>query len=1020
MYKIYDIINNTYINLKLQITEYDSDLDIKNKIFLSIKSDDEENLFRYYTENIIISEKNKEVINIYSSYDDIYKNLFNFGINFNTFISIDDPFIKNLYLFIKKNNPDISENVFLINVQYIIGLILQNSLSEFLIDIKSEYIKSQETLNSYYVSVGKFDKSKDNLSKIFYLNEKGQYKYNILSCVINIHLFEDTKNKNVNLLKLFKKMELSENIPYIYLINDQIPYLKLYSDFSDKTLIKSWIVNKSSNLKASKGLNFKYKINGKFYHCNLYENGILSIIINSKIEDNTVSEEILSYITNKMGFLYSELGKYYNIPDNPVYMYRFNYHFYINMNIELYKLILSFQKHPDFTLIPSKNQDKMVLLKLKYKDMYFISINQLELDGVINYSTVIQNITDFSMINTLQSKIGRIFFDATLTGKSNSANYFKSNEKIIKSIKQKSVVNIKKLRKEGLNVNAVSCQRIRQPIIVSKGSLSKHQNVKVYNDKNYTCPKKDYPYLGVTVDNTLCCFKKSQENKDIYKRFFSSTKNFKPDYSELQGMLSKRYIIKTNKVLDYGRLGTIPIKYSNLKMDKLLRLGNYQNYHSFINIINILTKKTFKIDDISESLYKIEDNGNVAQNMSYNSYKNILKYNSMSLIPLNHSFILESACSILKINVVIISSDKIDTCISNDKYKYYIILLYKNSYEGIIKNNEEFHFDSKDQIINNIKNLSGFLPSRNILLNIKQLMYNTDNENPLYQIVNNHSKVIYLYYKNYGLIPVIPSASLINIKCSKIENIKKFILKPSEQYHKNLNFINKYPNLKSVYSIDARIFEPASNVMIGYKLKNGLNAPVIQTVSSLKKSSKLKTVYENIFYNLIDTKQQIDDRIEYIIQHNYISELYQRLRFIISENVNSEHRKEVLGILNTKFDSVFVKSRSIQNLLIRMSEEFINKVSGYSEIPLELDLNRKDCPRYFCNAKNKLNIKESDFIFFIQKIANELINGNLQVIDKTVPIEIENKDNLVIRKNEIVLIKEQIINKYFKNKKFSK
>src|SRR5574343_4521 len=126
MYKIYNIINNIYINLKLQITEYDSDLDIKNKIFLSIKSDDEENLFRYYTENIIISEKNKEVINIYSSYDDIYKNLFNFGINFNTFISIDDPFIKNLYLFIKKNNPDISENVFLINVQYIIGLILQN------------------------------------------------------------------------------------------------------------------------------------------------------------------------------------------------------------------------------------------------------------------------------------------------------------------------------------------------------------------------------------------------------------------------------------------------------------------------------------------------------------------------------------------------------------------------------------------------------------------------------------------------------------------------------------------------------------------------------------------------------------------------------------------------------------------------------------------------------------------------------------------------------------------------------
>jgi hypothetical protein len=419
-------------------------------------------------------------------------------------------------------------------------------------------------------------------------------------------------------------------------------------------------------------------------------------------------------------------------------------------------------------------------------------------------------------------------------------------------------------------------------------------------------------------------------------------------------------------------------------------------------------------------LYKIEDNGNVAQNMSYNSYKNILKYNSMSLIPLNHSFILESVCSILKINVVVISSDKIDICISNDKYKYYIILLYKNSYEGAIKNNEEFHFDSKDQIINNIKNLSGFLPSRNILLNTKQLMYNTDNENPLYQIVNNHSKVIYLYYKNYGLIPVIPSASLINIKCSKIENIKKFILKPSEQYHKNLNFINKYPNLKSVYSIDARIFEPASNVMIGYKLKNGLNVPVIESVSSLKKSSKLKTVYENIFYNLIDTKQQIDDRIEYIIQHNYISELYQRLRFILSENINSEHRKEVLGILNTKFDSVFVKSRSIQNLLIRVSEEFIHKVSNYSEIPLELDLNRKDCPRYFCNAKNKLNIKESDFIFFIQKIANELINGNLQVIDKTVPIEIENKDNFVIRKNEIVLIKEQIINKYFKNKNFSK
>jgi hypothetical protein len=95
---------------------------------------------------------------------------------------------------------------------------------------------------------------------------------------------------------------------------------------------------------------------------------------------------------------------------------------------------------------------------------------------------------------------------------------------------------------------------------------------------------------------------------------------------------------------------------------------------------------------------------------------------------------------------------------------------------------------------------------------------------------------------------------------------------------------------------------------------------------------------------------------------------------------------------------------------------FINKVKLYSNIPFEIDLNRSECQAYFCNSKNKLNIKESDYAFFIEKIANELINNDTQVINGDVPIEIQNKDDFVIRKNEVILIKNNVINKYFKAK----
>lgn len=1019
MLKIYDIINNKSFNLRVNLSDIDSELDIKNKIFLSIGNIIEEDLFRYYPENIIIEKKDTNSIHFYSSYDTIYKNLFNYNINFGMYISIDDPFVKNLYSFILQENKSLSESIFLINIQYIFHLILKGELSNFLKGIKEDYIKSQETLNTYYSNIKSFDIGKNKLNSILYLDNEHRYKYNILSCVVNVSLFNNTTIKNINLLKLFKKIELSEGIPYIYLFQEKVPYLKIYKNFTDRHLLKSWVINKESNIKVSKGLNFKYKINDKYYHCNLYENGILSIIINSKIEDATNFNVIQKYIDTKLKEIYTEISKYYIIQAKKEISYRFNFHFYINLNLPLYKLLLAFQKHQDYTIVPTKNQDKNVLLKLKYKDTYFISINQLLLDtNVLNYSVIIQNITDSSYINLLITSISSIIYKAATERelKQDSIKYFNSNEKIIKSIKQKSDINIKKLRKQGLNVNAVSCQKLRQPIIVGNSSKKYNNKVITYNNSNYTCPKNDYPYLGVTVDNTLCCFKKNQENKEIYKKFFSSVKDFKPDYTQLEILLNNKYMIKTNKVLDYGRLGTIPIKYKHLKMDKLIRLGNYQNYYSFINIVNILTKKNFEISNITENLYKIIDNGNVAQKMSYEMYRSLLEYNNQSLLPLNHTFILEAVCYILKINLIVVSSDKIDTCISNKNNNYYMILSYKNAYEGIIKNNTEFIFKKDDTIITQIKNLTGFLPSKNQLLNAPQLLYNIDYLQPKYQVVNNSGKVIYLYFKDYSLIPVIPSAVIDNLKSVNINEIHKCIIKFSDQIKKSTAFVKKYPILHDSLSVKGLVLEPASNKVIGIRLNNNLDIPAIS--ENVKESSikKKNVFYSNIFYNLIEGKDSIDNRIEYIMYYNYLSELYQRFRFLLSQEINNKYKNQITDILNTKYDSVFNKMQSIQKILLLISQNRINKVKSYESIPLEIDLNRKECPLYFCNNKEQLNLKPEDYVFFIQKISNEFINNNTQILDKSVPVEIQNKDDFVIRKDEIILIKDNIINKYFKNK----
>lgn len=1006
-------------------------------VFSSLNDLTDIELFKYYPEYIVINETENV---FYSLYDSIINNNLLFKYNLLTVYNILD---SELYDVLYKESKFILKKESYYNL--IVKILVDNfqlqppfgfNLDSIILEYKQYYrtlreLQKKEVMfkgstrryNKYLYQYNKDDvdrKSSNSKNLHFIIPDqfysKDKYKYNILNLNLNLKLSD-----SINIIKLFKQYPLNDNIPFMYIYdNESGPKMKIYSKL-DKSLAKTWVFNENANIKKTNSLFLKFKFENKYISSFINPNGELSLNFSFSISDKKNKNDILLFLQNEFESFMKTLKNYnkiYQKENLNINVSHISFHFYVNTNFPLYKLILFVEKHPNFKYSPSNNKFNV---KLKYKDVNTIIINLTEFLNKIHFSIQVQNLNSFLSLNKLIEVIADLF---VLAGEKKSVSSNKSkvfmdliDRKYIiqKSIQRKTKANIKVLKEKGIINKAINCQKDRQPILKEGTVKSK---VFRYKGNNYICPNKNYPFIGLTITKDLCCFKKNQSAKPIFKQFFNKSKivESKRDINKLQELF-KKHIVQTDKLLNWGRLGVIH-KNNILSKFNYYRIGNYNNYHSFINCVNLLTKNDIGINDILKFNTKHLFNSfsqNFIKEVKYNEYPSLIKNNTGIL---HHSYILELIKLIVKCNIIICDGNNVEWSYSNYSNKVLIIIRYNlgGEYEGVIKSKTDFLFDISDKVV---VNLLSKINKTKEHLTPNYIYHNVLNNCKIIQLITNNNKTKYMYTQSYGILPVTLSnyAFSLNSNKNEIDSISndKYYISFSSQISKLKAFIKKNPSLSNEYTPEFILVKPFTKIINGIKLKNGLNIPVKNSLLDVKKS-KLKILDEYIIPELdnyiIDNTELIDERKSFMIKYTYLQELFFQLKFKISLKINKEDVEELYKILksnitlNLKFNKIKAKIDSIGMTVVKITDKLLDYTDN-------IPLNRYNCYNVFCDKNDKLIFTNHIYKFYINKITNEIINGNTSILSKGILFEIQDQNNYIKRNSEAFVISLQKIKKFF-------
>jgi hypothetical protein len=1043
-----DKYNKDNKNISIDITNL-SPLKQNELVFSSLNDLTDIQIFLYYPEYIVINEAENI---FYSLYDFVINNRLLFKYNLLTVYNIlDSPLYDVLYkesksILKKESYYNLIVKILIDNFQLqppfgfnLNSIILEykryyNTLRE-LVKKEALYKVSTKKYNQYLYQYTDGDKSasitrKQSTKSLHFIipeqfYSKDKYKYNILNLNLNLKLSD-----SINIIKIFKQYPLNETIQFMY-INDSEsgPKMKIHSSL-DKALAKSWLFNENTTvIKKTNSLFFKFKFENKYISSYINSNGELTLNGSFSISDSKNKTDILSFLSTEFETFIKTLKNYNKIypKDNLIlHVSHISFHFYVNANFPLYKLILLVEKHPNFKYSPSNNKFN---IKLKYKDINTILVNLTEFLDKIHFSIQVQNLNSFSSLNKLMEAIGDLFISA----KENQSQASKNKKSkmfmdlidkkylIQKSIQRKTKANIKILKEKGIINKAINCQKDRQPKLKSGDSSIVNSKIFQYKGNNYICPNKKYPFIGLTITKDLCCFKKNQKNKPIFKQFFNKSKVDQSirDVNKLDELF-KKHIVQTDKLLDWGRLGTIS-KNNILSKFNYYRIGNYNDYYSFINCINLLTRNNIMINDLVKLNNKYLFNSfsqNLSQHLNYNEYQSLIKNTEATGEILRHNDIIDLIKLIVKCNIIICEGNNVEWYYSNYSYKVLIIIRYSlgGEYEGVIKSKTDFLFDISDKVVTsllqkiNMKNeyLTPNFLYHNILHNYKSI-----------QLVTNNNKTKYIYTQSYGILPVVLSNYAFSLSSNKNEidsiNNDKYYISFSSQLTKLNDFIKKHPNLSNDYKPEFILVKPFTKIVNGIKLKNGFNIPVKNSLLDTKKSN-LKVLEEYVIPELdnyiLHETELIDERKTFMIKYMYLHELFFQLKFKISLKISKDSVERITKIIksnitiSSKFNKLKAEIESIGDGVVKLSDKLLN----YTE---NIPLNRYNCYNVFCDKNDKLILTNELYKFYINRITNEIINGNKSILSKGILFEIRDQNNYIKRNSEAFIISLQKIKKFF-------
>lgn len=1010
---IYDTINDKKINIPFPIYKYDTNNTITEKIYISTvnnsSTNNEIDIIRLYYKFIIIESRDDKMIKFYSLRDYIIKNNYIYEYNilkkdiYDTFIFSD---------IITKIRNDI-KNIDETTIQNLLFNILKteyyknvNRYLDIPIDL---YIKLQEKLYQMYKSDYeniKHIKSTD-FKKIIKYDKNNDVTYNIKNInIINILHSKSNTNYYLNIIKLYKSLQLDNTIPFIAININNIPNIKVYEKFEDKKILLNWFVNEKNKLKSVKGLYMKYIYNKDLtVNINIFNNGEVNISIDNTgrinfVDTNKINIHIINYIIGNINKYFFNLDtKLLNTHTKIIYL-SFNIH--SNMNsIDLTRIIDNNKK---FYRLISNTKDSikmayrshaiMILRKHKTKnDVYF------EINCNIKYNT--DYLLDNYMIDAMLHDTALLFLQKPIIRIKDSISLFESANNLKFTIHDKETANIKLLRKKGIIVKAVNCQKFKQPIVTKSSFKLKTGYPLEYDNNVYICPNKKIPYPGITVTNDICCFKKDQRNKTVYKKFFNKD-IFKINYTDLKNNMEK-HIIKTDKLLDFGRLG---IFNNNLFKDQLYyRLGNYNNYYSLLNIFNVVSKTNIDMDliigSLTEKKYKTFLISNI---INYSQF--LYKLQNQESSVLEHRYIIDILLDYFQLNCFVICDNNIIYYHINDKPQTIVINKFMSvGYELVINNNKSFVFNSNSLIISNLLKYVKFIPESINYSTSRNIYTKYLSKIKTKQIVTINNDVVFFYTTIYGFIPInhynskmIEKVDSICINSVSFDNL---LLDYNIQLDKINKLIIKYPLLKKQYTPISFILHPNHNTILGIKCINGMVIPIKHITSPKILSLKIEYSYfYPDFYNMID-KEIVDSRVKNMFVLNYYNELFLRLKLKLSMIIS---KNTVLKIDNIKdSDTTFVvKFNTINRLLVDNIKDDILLKSLLPNKPIELPLSRIECDQVYC-LNNKLGIEEKYFKLFINIITNEILNGNTDIKNKKINVEIEDKNHFIIRQYEKII-----------------
>lgn len=982
---VLDYFTNKTIKLKFPISNSDTLNTIKEKIFIS-----SDNFISLNT--LAISDSTKYIIDdsqlkqssvnfvAFNLVEELTKYIFKDIQKFLN-ISINSQIISSLYNGYKGVYINLSRNTLYYTVLYVLSQTLNMQNYELTAWLREQQVIKNNLIEKYTAlsNVKKF-----NPGDYLHQDKKG-YLYSVINTIV-YYTLEISKNQKGTLMKILKEYPLNNDIPIMLITEDKVnPAIKIYKDFSNEK-IAEWYLKKGENsFKKTRGLVFKMKIADDNYANVMLvpENNKISIRCSWTSTNNIRYEDIMKSIGVFNKFI--DITQSRITPDiiikEPIIGY-INVQFTLKKQIPLPKIALASKQFVGIFKLDEKEKKKE-FIKLVYQPenitLIFRYTNVTNDNVTSTYNSIdVLGIKSERQLIHLMETVARLVSKAEEQKDLLIFKDYKYQKVSNEKLKDKPIpnLNIKKLKQEGIPIDTVSCQKERQPKIVSDSDF-------VYKGNKIACTNKPYIYPGFTNKDILCCFKKDQRHKPAYIRNVS---NNVENIELIDSKILKKRIITTDKILDANRLGILPDVLDtifNTKTSKsYFRLGFPQNTDTLHTILKTVSKATSKKTDNLEEMYKV----NI---FIFNMLTNSVSCKDNLHMPYNNTVFL----------------------IKNG-----------NTYEQIIKRNgnsikRTFNKNEDIKLINEILDVykkscivkysdTSILPLNFVELLSKGIEITS-------QVTSPFNKVIYVNTKEYGVLPVLPTKPITNIKSVNINDIK---LNPDEQIAKlkklNINYIE----------LTGQIMD--GKYTTGLVTKSGLIIPTRKDVSK----SKLPIVYRQ-FVNDIDTliynkTPGVDKRYQYMLSVKYHKELYNKLKYILSKVITKEIKDTILLAINSVKNPEELHKILKKTIQLLLDSEIVfvetvkmPKVRTKRNVcsALSLSICEEDTSCKISKGRCLLAIEKAVYEAFVERLAIEII-WNKDILNGRIIPEFYGENKFIKRKNEVILLNEQEIQNYFHKK----